>query len=169
MCSLQAQRNSWRQPGSFTSSQPGGSQARNATMSQRPPDVRIYLDFNATTPPLPDVVAAMTVALASDFGNPSSVHTFGQSAKSVLDNARASVASLIGADAADVVFTAGGTEADNLAIRGAAEALEPSGRREIITTGIEHEAVLNTAKALERRGWKVTLLPVGASGVVDPD
>jgi cysteine desulfurase len=131
--------------------------------------VRIYLDYNATTPPLPDVVSAMTGALASDFGNPSSVHAFGQSAKAVLDNARASVALLIGADAADVVFTAGGTEADNLAIRGAAEALEPSGRREIITTGIEHEAVLNTARALERRGWKVTLLPVGASGVVDPD
>ncbi len=138
-------------------------------MRLRPPDVRIYLDFNATTPPLPDVVAAMTSALASDFGNPSSVHAFGQSAKAVLDSARASVASLIGAEAADVVFTGGGTEADNLALRGAAEALEPSGRREIITSGIEHEAVLNTAKALERRGWKVTLLPVGSSGVVEPD
>ena len=130
--------------------------------------MRIYLDFNATAPVLPDVAAAVNRLMADTFGNPSSIHTFGQQAKAELDAARSSVAALIDADPAELVFTAGGTEADNLAIRGAAEALEPAGRRHLITTGIEHEAVLNTVRALERRGWGVTLLPVGMSGIVDP-
>jgi cysteine desulfurase len=129
---------------------------------------RAYFDHNATTPPDPAVVEAMRRALTEDFGNPSSVHHFGQRAKALLDEARSSVATLIGAEPAEVVFTSGGTEADNLAIRGAAEALEPTGRRHLIASGIEHEAVLNTVKALARRGWTVTLLPVGASGMVDP-
>lgn len=131
--------------------------------------VRIYLDFNATAPVLPEVAAAVAQTLTSVPGNPSSVHTFGQQAKAELDRARSAVARLIEADPVEVVFTAGGTEADNMAIRGAVAALEPVGRRHIVTTGIEHEAVLNTVRAFERRGWTVTLLPVGARGIVSPD
>jgi cysteine desulfurase len=131
--------------------------------------VRIYLDHNATTPPLPAVVRAVERALTERFGNPSSVHTFGQQAKAELDDARAAVAALIDADAHEVVFTSGGTEADNLALRGAAEALEPLGRRHLVTIGIEHEAVINTVKALERRGWTATILSVPTSGVVAVD
>jgi cysteine desulfurase len=131
--------------------------------------VRIYLDYNATTPPLAEVVETVGRVMASTIGNPSSVHAFGQQAKAELDQARGVVAALIGAEPSEVVFTAGGTEADNMAIRGAAEALEPVGRRHLITTGIEHEAVLNTVRALERRGWTVTLLPVDTTGVVAPD
>jgi cysteine desulfurase len=129
---------------------------------------RVYLDHNATTPPAPEVVDRMAAALREDFGNPSSVHHFGQVAKSALDEARSAVAGLIGADPSEVVFTSGGTESDNFAIRGVAEALEVTGRTHLIATGIEHEAVLNTLKALARRGWRTTLLPVGPTGVVDP-
>ncbi len=131
--------------------------------------MRIYLDYNATAPPLPEVVAAVARAMSETTGNASSVHSFGQHAKAELDAARTAVAGLLGAEASEVVFTAGGTESDNLAIRGAAEALEPAGRRHLITSTIEHEAVLNTFRALARRGWDTTLLPVGSSGVVDPD
>ncbi|MGH9410944.1 MAG: cysteine desulfurase family protein [Vicinamibacterales bacterium] len=129
---------------------------------------RAYFDHNATTPPDPLVVEAVVRALRDTFGNPSSVHHYGQRAKAVLDDARADVAALVGAEAAEIVFTSGGTEADNLALRGAADALEPTGRRQLITTTIEHEAVLNTAKALARRGWTVTHLPVDRSGIVSP-
>ena len=131
--------------------------------------MRIYLDYNATAPPLPEVVAAVARAMSETTGNASSVHSFGQQAKAELDAARTAVAGLLGAEASEVVFTAGGTESDNLAIRGAAEALEPAGRRHLITSTIEHEAVLNTFRALARRGWDTTLLPVSSSGVVDPD
>ena len=129
---------------------------------------RYYFDHNATTPPDPAVIEAVQRALSDDFGNPSSVHHFGQRAKAVLDEARSAVGDLIGAETAEIVLTSGGTEADNLALRGAAEALEPGGRRRLITTSIEHEAVLNTFKALSRRGWSVTLLPVDATGIVLP-
>ena len=129
--------------------------------------MRAYFDHNATTPPAPEVVEAVVRALRDDFGNPSSVHHFGQRAKAVLDEARTDVAALIGAEPAEIVFTSGGTEADNLALRGAAEAIESaSSRRQLIASSIEHEAVLNTVKALGRRGWTVTLLPVDATGVV---
>ncbi len=131
--------------------------------------VRIYLDYNATTPVDPAVADRMLEVLRHDFGNPSSVHHFGQRAKGLLDVARAEVAALIGADPHDVVFTGGGTESDNLAIRGVADALEPTGKRHLIASGIEHEAVLNTFKALAKRGWRTTLLKVGTSGVLDPD
>jgi len=131
--------------------------------------VRIYLDHNATTPPLPDVVSALTRVHIEIFGNASSVHAFGQQAKAEVDDARAEVARLIEAEPSEVVFTSGGTESDNLALRGAAEALEPTGRRHILTTGIEHEAVLNTVRALERRGWKSTTLSTGPSGIISPD
>ena len=131
--------------------------------------MRIYLDYNATSPVLPDVVQAMTRVLTDVPGNASSVHAFGQAAKAVVDEGRIALAELIGAEATEVVFTSGGTEADNLALRGAAESLEPTGRRHLVTTGIEHEAVLNTVKALERRGWRTTVLPTGTSGVLSVD
>jgi cysteine desulfurase len=131
--------------------------------------MRIYLDHNATTPLDPLVADRMSQAMREVWGNASSVHHFGQQAKAALDEARAAVAALLGAEASEVVFTTGGTESDNIAIRGAAEALEPSGRRHLITAAIEHEAVLNTMKALGKRGWRVTLLPVDASGIVAPE
>jgi cysteine desulfurase len=129
---------------------------------------RIYLDHNATTPLSPTVVEHMTAALSYDWGNPSSVHYFGQQAKSKIDEARSSVAALIGAEPTEVIFTSGGTESDNLAIRGVTESLAITGRRHLITTGIEHEAVLNTARTLSKRGFEVTLLPVDSTGIVDP-
>jgi cysteine desulfurase len=130
--------------------------------------VRSYFDYNATTPVHPEVVEAVARALADTFGNASSVHGFGQQAKAALDDARASVADLIGADAAGVVFTAGGTESDNFALRGAAEAQEARSRRRIVTTAIEHEAILNTCRHLARRGYACTILPVTTHGVVTP-
>ena len=131
--------------------------------------MRIYFDHNATTPVDAAVLEAISRVLSSNFGNASSVHYFGQQAKGVLDEARSSVAGLIGGEPSEIVFTSGGTEADNFALRGVAEAAEPTGRRHLISTGIEHEAVLNTLKALGRRGWKVTLLPVDATGIVSAD
>jgi cysteine desulfurase len=131
--------------------------------------MRVYLDYNATTPLAPQVVDAVLAATRDVFGNASSVHHFGQQAKAALDDARTAVATLIGADPSEVVFTSGGTEADNLAIRGAAEAAEPTGRRHLVAGAIEHEAVLNTLKALGRRGWRTTLVPVDQSGIVAPD
>ena len=130
---------------------------------------RVYLDHNATTPVAPEVADRMDRAVRELWGNASSVHHFGQQAKAGVDDARSQVAALIGADASEIVFTAGGTEGDNFALRGAAEALEPTGRRHLIASAIEHEAVLNTLKALARRGWHVTLLPVDQSGIVRPD
>jgi cysteine desulfurase len=130
--------------------------------------MRVYFDHNATTPTAPQVVEEMTRVLKDEFGNASSIHFFGQRAKGILDDARSAVAALIGGDPSEVVFTSGGTEADNFAIRGVAEALEPTGRRHLIATAIEHEAVLNTFKALARRGWTTTLLPVDQSGIVAP-
>jgi cysteine desulfurase len=129
---------------------------------------RIYLDHNATTPPSAEVVDAMTRALAGEFGNPSSIHAFGQRAKAALDEARVEVARLIGAEPADVVFTAGGTEADILAVRGALDGQPSPARRRLVTSAIEHEAVLNTARALERRGCPLTVLPVTRDGLVEP-
>ena len=130
--------------------------------------MRIYLDHNATTPVDPRVVDVVTGVLRDQFGNASSVHTFGQSAKFCVDEARSAVATLLGARPQEIVFTSGGTEADNLAIRGVAEARESTSRRHLIASAIEHEAVLNTFKALARRGWTTSLLPVDSSGIVDP-
>jgi cysteine desulfurase len=131
--------------------------------------MRIYFDYNATTPLAPDAIDALTAATRDLFGNASSVHTFGQQAKAAMDHARSSIAALIGGDPLEVVFTSGGTESDNFAIRGVADALETTKRRHLITTAFEHEAVLNTVKALARRGWRTTLLPIDPSGIVSPD
>src|SRR5471032_2706182 len=131
--------------------------------------MRVYFDYNATTPLAPTVTDAVTRAMRDVFGNASSIHHFGQQAKAAMDEARSAVASLLNADLSEIVFTSGGTESDNFAIRGAAEALEPTGRRHLIASAIEHEAVLNTLKALARRGWRTTLLPIDQSGVASPD
>ena len=131
--------------------------------------MRVYFDYNATTPLAEDVTDAVVRATRDVFGNASSVHHFGQQAKATMDAARSAVATLLNADLSEIVFTSGGTESDNFAIRGAAEALEPTGRRHLIASAIEHEAVLNTLKALARRGWRTTLLSVDQSGIVSPD
>lgn len=111
----------------------------------------------------------MDRALRELWGNASSVHHFGQQAKAGVDDARSHVAAMLGAEPSEVIFTGGGTESDNFAVRGVAEALEATGRRHLIASAIEHEAVLNTVKALAKRGWRVSLLPVSATGVIDPD
>jgi cysteine desulfurase len=131
--------------------------------------MRVYFDYNATTPLSPEAADAIARATRDLFGNASSVHYWGQQAKAVLDEARSSIAELLHADPSEIVFTSGGTEADNLAIRGAAEAIEATGRRQLVVSAIEHEAVLNTAKALGKRGWTVTTLPVDQTGIVSPD
>ncbi len=131
--------------------------------------MRVYFDYNATTPLAHDVREAMVAALDGIYGNASSVHHFGQQAKAAIDDARTAVARLIGAEPSEVVFTSGGTESDNFAIRGLADALEPTGRRHLVASAIEHEAVLNTLKALGRRGWRVSLVPVDASGILSVD
>src|SRR5215831_1564308 len=131
--------------------------------------MRVYFDYNATTPLAPDVIEAVARTSRDIFGNASSVHHFGQQAKAVLDEARSHVAALLNADPSEIVFTSGGTEADNFAIRGAADAYEPTGRKRFVASAIEHEAVLNTLKALARRGSPTTLLALDQSGVVSPD
>jgi cysteine desulfurase len=131
--------------------------------------MRVYFDYNATTPLAPEAMEAVIRATRELFGNASSVHHFGQQAKAALDESRSAVAALINGDPSEIVFTSGGTEADNFAIRGAAEAIEPTGRRHLVASAIEHEAVLNTLKALARRGWRTTLVPVDQSGIVSPD
>jgi cysteine desulfurase len=129
----------------------------------------IYLDHHATTPVDPSVVAAMMPYLTEKFGNPSSrQHVFGQEAHAAVEEARAQVAALIGAEPAEIVFTSGATESDNLAIRGAARALAARGRH-VVTTAIEHPAVLEPCRTLEKDGFEVTVLGVGAEGVVAPD
>ncbi len=129
---------------------------------------RIYLDYAATTPTHPEVLKAMLPYFSEVYGNPSSIHTCGQDARKAVEEARASVARLIGADEEEIIFTSGGTEADNFAITGAAFANEKKGKH-IITTVIEHHAVLETGKFLEKRGFKVTYVPVDNYGMVAPD
>src|SRR5258708_21415244 len=131
--------------------------------------MRVYFDYNATTPLAPDVADTVARVSREVFGNASSIHHFGQQAKATMDEARSAVAALLNADPSEIVFTSGGTESDNLPIRGAAEAPEPTGRRHLIASGIEHEAVLNTLRALARRGWRTTLLDVDHTGIVSPD
>jgi cysteine desulfurase len=126
---------------------------------------RIYLDHSATTPVDPRVAAAMARALTENFGNPSSVHGFGQQARSAVDRARREVAALIGAKPNEIVFTSGGTEANNLAIRGICEAVLDHGRH-LVTSAIEHPSVRGVCDALEKRGWEVTRLPVYENGIV---
>ncbi len=129
---------------------------------------RIYLDNNATTPLDPEVFEAMKPYLASDYGNASSIHWFGQNVKAAVETAREQVARLLGARAREIVLTSGGTEADNLAIFGILGAARQK-EKHIITSSIEHHAVMNAGKALEQQGVEVTYLRVGSEGIVDPD
>ncbi len=130
---------------------------------------RIYLDHNATTPLHPEALKAMLPLLERNFGNASSIHYFGREARAALDDARERFANLLGAKPGEIVFTSGGTEADNHAIIGAARAFAGRGRH-IIVSSIEHHAVLHAAGYLQKRdGFEVTLLPVGHDGVLPPD
>lgn len=129
---------------------------------------RIYLDYAATTPVHPDVLAAMLPYFTENFGNASTIYSYGQDAKWAIEEARASVARLIGAGNEEIVFTSGGTEADNFALEGVAFSKENKGNH-IITSAIEHHAVGTTCKFLEKRGFDVTYLPVDKYGMVDPD
>ncbi|MDA8283709.1 MAG: cysteine desulfurase family protein [Actinomycetota bacterium] len=128
----------------------------------------IYLDHNATTPVAPEVLEAMLPYLAAEFGNPSSDHGLGRRARHAVDKARAQVAALIGAEPEEVVFTSGGTESNNLAIRGVA-AQAPSTRRRIVTSAVEHPATTAPLALLEASGWTLTRVPVAASGILELD
>src|SRR5216683_596114 len=129
---------------------------------------KVYLDHSATTPSDPRVVEAMLPYLTERFGNASSVHSFGQEARAAVDKARRQVASQIGARANEIVFTSGGTEANNLAIRGICEAAEIHGRH-VITSAIEHPSVRGSIDQLEKDGWEITRLPVYEHGIVRVD
>lgn len=127
----------------------------------------VYMDYAATTPTDPKVVEAMLPCFGDMFGNPSSLHGFGQEARAAVEEARAKIASFIGAKPAEIVFTSGGTESDNFAIKGAAWANRKNGDH-VITSAIEHHAVLESCRFLEKEGFKVTFLPVDGDGLVDP-
>lgn len=132
------------------------------------PKGTIYLDHAGTTATDPQVLEAMLPYFTQLYGNPSSVHTVGQEARYALDEARERVAKVLRCRTGEVVFTSGGTEADNAAIHGAATALQETGNH-IITSSVEHHAVLHTCQYMENMGFKVTYLPVDESGMVDPD
>jgi cysteine desulfurase len=129
---------------------------------------RIYLDYNASTPLDPHVAQAMRAALEDSYGNPSSAHWAGRAAKQILEDARAEVAALLGCTPQEIVFTGGGSEANNLALKGTFFS-----RRDrpvhIITTQIEHPAILEPCRFLSRLGAQITYLPVDSTGLVDPD
>ena len=128
---------------------------------------RIYLDHNSTTPLHPEVLEAMLPYYKEAFGNPSTIYSFGQETRKATDEAREKVANLIGASPEEIIFTSGGTEADNVALKGVATALEKKGKH-IVTSSIEHHAVLSTLKYLEKRGYKVSFLPVDKYSFLDP-
>lgn len=127
---------------------------------------KVYLDHAGTTPLHPEVYSLICEFMKDTFGNPSSIHSYGREAKKWVDEARQQVADLIGAEREEIIFTGGGTEADNLAIIGAAAARHKKGNH-IITSSIEHPAVLNSCKYLAKNGFEVTYLPVDGYGLVD--
>jgi cysteine desulfurase len=127
-----------------------------------------YLDHAATTPVLPEVRDVMLSFLESDFGNPSSVHSYGRAARRGVEDGRERIAAAIGASPTEIVFTAGGTEADNLALKGVASKLKAHGNH-MITCAVEHPAVLESAHQLERVGYEISVLEVGTDGLIDPD
>jgi cysteine desulfurase len=128
----------------------------------------IYLDHASTTPADPEVVAAMLPWHSEQFGNPSTVYSLGLTSASAVQEARQTIAQSIGAEADEIYFTSGGTEADNWAILGTADAQQKKGRH-LVTSTIEHHAVLESMEYLEKRGYEITRVPVGSSGLVDPD
>ena len=129
---------------------------------------RVYLDYNATTPVAPEVLAAMLPYFSEEYGNASSIHTFGQRARGAVEEAREAVSELLGARPAEIMFSSGGTESNNHAIFGVV-GLAPGERKHVITSAIEHSAVLDPCTALEKRGVAVTVLPVDREGVVNPE
>jgi len=131
--------------------------------------MRIYLDHNATTPLRPEVLAAMCAALRDLPGNPSSTHAEGAAARAALEQARAQVAAAIGAAPGTILFTSGATESNNTALAGCLRAAEAAGRREIVTSCVEHPSVSEPLSALEERGWRVQRLAVHRDGLLDPD
>jgi cysteine desulfurase len=131
-------------------------------------DEVIYLDHASTTPTDPEVVEAMLPWYTQQFGNPATVYSLGLSAAAAIQQARESIAATIGAEPDEIYFTSGGTESDNWAITGTADAQQKKGRH-LITSTIEHHAVLETMEALEKRGYEVTRVPVDGGGLVDPD
>lgn len=128
---------------------------------------KVYFDHSATTATAPEVASQMVEYMTNTFGNPSSVHAFGREAKKAVIHARKQVADLIGANPEEILFTSGGTEGDNMALRGIAEANKKRGKH-IITTQIEHHAILHTCEALEKEGYRVTYLPVDEYARVNP-
>ena len=132
------------------------------------PKKLIYMDHAATTPVRPEVLDAMLPYFRESFGNPSSIYTLAQEALKAVDDSRQTVADVLGARMSQVVFTSGGTESDNTALKGAAFALRNTGNH-VITTSIEHHAVLHTCHQLEQFGFEITYLPVDEYGMVDPD
>jgi cysteine desulfurase len=143
-------------------------EALSSICTLRKPMRRVYLDYNATTPVDGEVLAAMMPFFAETYGNASSIHSAGQDARAAVESARASVAALIGAKPSEIVFTSGGTEADNLAIFGFVAAYRRE-RKHVICSPIEHHAVLNSVEALEKQGIEVTWLPISRDGVIDPE
>lgn len=129
---------------------------------------RIYFDHSATTPVLPEVVEAMLPCFTEHFGNASEPHLPGREAKKLLETSREAIARAMGAQPEEIIFTSGGTESDNLALKGVAEALSKKGNH-IITSSIEHPAIGNTCKYLQRRGFEITYVPVDKYAIVDPD
>src|SRR5215470_7519449 len=129
--------------------------------------MRVYLDHNATTPVEPEVLDAMLPYLSAEFGNAASIHTPGQRARAAVDAARDQVAGLLGARPQEIVFTSGGTESDNHAIFGVVRQSPGTAQRHVITTQLEHEAVLNACQALEKEGAAVTYLSVDSNGLMD--
>ncbi|MGH9711617.1 MAG: cysteine desulfurase family protein, partial [Candidatus Acidiferrales bacterium] len=127
-----------------------------------------YLDYNATTPVAPEVLDAMLPFFTEGYGNASSIHSAGQNARAAVESARVSVAALIGAKPSEIVFTSGGTEADNLAILGFVAAMRRE-KKHVICSPIEHSAVRNAVEALEKKGIEVTWLAVSSDGIVDPE
>src|SRR6201995_1176436 len=125
---------------------------------------RVYLDNNATTPVLPEVFEAMRPIYLEQFGNASSIHHYGQHARAAMEKARASVAALLNSRPAEIVFTSGGTEADNQGIFGLVQRGD-----HVITSTIEHSAVMNSCKRLEQMGCEVTFVPVKGQGEIDPE
>jgi len=131
-------------------------------------DSSLYFDYCATTPLLPEVREAMLPALENNFGNPSSMHAFGKEARAALENAREQVAEGIGASPEEIYFTSGATEANNLALIGTLKQLSPE-KDHLITSAIEHHAVLHTAEFLKSTGHQVTILPVNREGFISPE
>ncbi len=129
---------------------------------------RIYFDYAATTPTDPKVIEAMKPFLFERFGNPSSLHSFGQEAKQGLEEARSTLAQCLGAKPEEIIFTSGGTESNNMVLFGIASALQAKGKH-IITSKIEHHAILEPAKLLQKQGFKITYVPVDKQGLVNPD